>query len=258
MKKIHPSAIIASTVQLADNVDIGPYCVIEGNVTIGAGTRLGPFVHIQGNTTIGERCTVHAGASIGGLPQDLKFRGEKTYLKIGDDNDIREYVTMNLATGEGETTLVGNHNLLMAYAHVAHNCLIGDHCVIANSVALAGHIVVEDYAILGGMVGVHQFSKVGRHTIIGGCSKITKDIIPYVMADGHPAAPSGINRVGLKRRGFSDESIAQLDAAYKLLFRSGLNVSDAVREIGKLDKSDEVSHILEFIKNSSRGIAKES
>lgn len=258
MKKIHPAAVIASGVQLAEEVEIGPYAVLEGNVTIGEGTRISPFAHIQGNTEIGQNCRIFTGAIIGSIPQDLKYKGEKSYLKIGDNNTIREYVTINLATGEGETTVIGSHSLFMAYCHIAHNCIIGNNVIIANAGTLAGHVVIEDYAIIGGLVGIHQFSRVGSHSIIGGCSKITKDIIPFIMADGHPAVPSGINTVGLKRRNFPQATIDLLEQAYKILFRSGLNVSSALKELEKLGPSEEINRIIRFIQASDRGISRES
>lgn len=256
--KIHPTAVIATSVHLAPDVEIGPYAVLSGNVHIGQGTKIGPCVHIQGNTEIGKNCRIFTGAIIGSTPQDLKYQGEKSYLKIGEDNTIREYVTINLATGEGRTTIIGKGGLFMAYGHIAHNCRIGDHVIVANAGTLAGHVVVEDYAIIGGLVGVHQFSRIGSHSIIGGCSKITKDIIPFVMADGHPATPAGINTVGLKRRGFPQETINLLEQAYKILFRSGLNVSAALKELEKLGPSEEITKIISFIQSSDRGISKET
>jgi len=255
---IHPTAIVSPKSEIGKDVNIGPYVIIEGNVKIGDGTFIGPFVHIQGNTEIGKNCKIFTGAIIGSIPQDLKFKGEKSYLKIGDNNTIREYVTINLATGEGQYTTVGDNNLFMAYAHIAHNCNIGNNVIIANCGTLAGHVTVEDYAIIGGLVGVHQFSKIGAHSITGGCSKITKDIIPFIMADGHPAIPSGINKIGLKRRNFPAETISLLEKSYKILFRSGLNTSSALKELEKLLPSPEIEHIIEFIKNSERGIAKEN
>lgn len=257
MKKIHPSAIISPAVEIGEDVEIGPYAIIEGNVKIGNNCKIGPLVHIQGNTEIGEGCKIFTGAIIGSIPQDLKYKGGKTYLKIGKNNVIREFVTINLATSEGEETVIGDNNLLMAYSHIAHNCKIGNNVIIANGGTLAGHVVVEDYAIIGGLVGIHQFCKIGKHSIIGGCSKVTMDIIPFIVADGHPARPYGINIIGLKRRNFSDEKINILKNVYKIIFKSGLNITDALKKLEELSHFEEVKDIIEFIKNSERGIARE-
>ncbi len=254
---IHPTAIVSPNANINKKVEIAPYAIIEDNAVIHENCRIGPYVHIQGYTEIGAGCSIFTGAVIGSIPQDLKYRGGRTYLKVGERNVIREFVTMNSGTSEGETTVVGNNNLIMAYSHIAHNCLIGNNVIIANAGTLAGHVVIEDFAIVGGLVGIHQFCRVGRHSIIGGCSKITKDIIPFVMADGHPAIPSGVNKVGLKRRGFSDEKIIMIEEIYRKLFRSGLNVADALADIEKTEKSEEASYITEFIRKSERGIAKE-
>jgi len=257
MNKIHPTAIISPKAEIDQNVEIGPYAVIEENVKIGSGTVIGPFVHILGYTEIGKNCRIFTGATVGSIPQDLKYKGEISYLKIGDENVIREYVTINPGTGEGESTIIGNKNLIMAYAHIAHNCKIGNNVIISNCGTLAGHVMIEDFAIIGGMVGIHQFCRVGSYAIVGGCSKITKDIIPFALADGHPARPYGLNIVGLKRRNFPKEKISLLDRAYKILFRSGLNISSAIKELEKMENCEEISHLNAFIKTSTRGIAKE-
>ncbi|MBN1444564.1 MAG: acyl-ACP--UDP-N-acetylglucosamine O-acyltransferase [Candidatus Omnitrophica bacterium] len=253
----HPTAVISPKARIEEDVAIGPYAVVEDNVIIRRGCKIGPHVHIAGYTEIGPGCSIFTGAVVGSIPQDLKYRGGKTYLRIGERTVIREFVTMNSGTSEGESTVVGSHNLLMAYVHVAHNCIIGNNVIIANAGTLAGHVVIEDFAIIGGLAGIHQFCRVGSHSIIGGCSKITKDIVPFVMADGHPASPSGINKVGLKRRNFPEDKIMLIEEAYKKLFRSGLNVADALAALEKMEKSEEILHIREFIKKSERGIAKE-
>ncbi|HOL67626.1 MAG TPA: acyl-ACP--UDP-N-acetylglucosamine O-acyltransferase, partial [bacterium] len=257
MRHIHPTALVSPEVELEDDVTVGPFSIIEGPVKIGRGTTVGAHVHIMGYTTIGQNCRIFTGAVIGSIPQDLKYRGEETYLKIGDNNTIREFVTMNPGTARGESTTVGDNNLFMANVHIAHNCTIGNHVIIANLGSLAGHVVVEDYAIIGGITGVHQFCHIGAHSITGGCSKITKDILPFIMADGHPAVPCGLNKIGLKRRSFPQEKIDLLEQAYRILFRANLNVSQAVRELEKLLPSEEISHLLRFIRNSQRGIARE-
>ncbi len=256
MKKIHSTAIISPEVIIGENVEIGPYTVIEGNVKIGNNCKIGPHVHICGYTEIGENCKIFKGAVVGSIPQDLKYKGEKTFLKIGNNNIIREFVTINPGTFEGEYTIIGNNNLLMAYSHIAHNCIVGNNVIIANSGTLAGHVVVDDYAIIGGIVGIHQFCKIGKHSIIGGCSKVTKDIIPFIMANGQPAKPYGLNKVGLKRRNFSKEKIELLEKVYKIIFRSGLNVSEAISELEKINNCEEVKEVINFIKNSERGIAR--
>lgn len=256
MAKIHPTAIVSPKAEIELDVEIGPYVTIEENVKIGKGCKIGPYVHIKGYTEIGENCKIFTSAVVGSIPQDLKYKGERTYLKIGKNNTIREFVTINPGTFEGEITFIGDNNLIMAYAHIAHNCYVGNNVIIANSGTLAGHVVVEDFSIIGGLVGIHQFCRIGRHSIIGGCSKVTKDIIPYVTADGHPAIPYGINTIGLKRRNFSKEKIEILQEVYRILFHSGLNISDAIKEIIKMENCEEVKNIIEFIEKSERGIAK--
>jgi len=257
MRKIHPTAIIEPEVEIGENVEVGPYAFIEGNVKICDNCKIGPYVHIQGYTEIGENTKIFTGAVVGSIPQDLKYKGEKTYLKIGKNNIIREFVTINPGTFEGEETIIGDNNLLMAYSHIAHNCKIGNNVIIANYGGLAGHVIIEDYVVTGGFVGIHQFCRIGKHAIIGGCSKVTMDIIPYVIADGHPARPYGINVIGLKRRNFPPEKIEILNEVYKIIFKSGLNTKDALKKLEEMNNCDEVKDIIEFIKLSERGIAKE-
>ena len=257
MNKIHPTAIISPEVEIGDNVEIGPYAIIEGKIKIGDNCKIFPFVHIQGYTEIGENTKIFTGAIIGSVPQDLKYKGDITYLKIGKNNTIREYVTINPGTSAGEETIIGDNNLIMAYAHIAHNCKVGNNVIIANSGTLAGHVEIDDYAIIGGLVGIHQFCRIGKHSIIGGCSKVVMDIIPFIMADGHPAIPYGLNIIGLKRRNFSEEKIKILNEAYKIIFKSGLNTSQALKKLEEMNDCEEVKEIIEFIKSSKRGIAKE-
>jgi UDP-N-acetylglucosamine acyltransferase len=257
MNKIHPTAIISPEVEIGDNVEIGPYAIIEGKIKIGDNCKIFPSVHIQGYTEIGENTKIFTGAIIGSIPQDLKYKGDITYLKIGKNNTIREYVTINPGTSAGEETIIGDNNLIMAYAHIAHNCKVGNNVIIANSGTLAGHVEIDDYAIIGGLVGIHQFCRIGKHSIIGGCSKVVMDIIPYIMADGHPARPYGLNIIGLKRRNFSEEKIKILNEAYKIIFKSGLNTSQALKKLEEMNDCEEVKDIIEFIKSSKRGIAKE-
>lgn len=258
MAKIHPTAIISKNalIEEDDSIEIGPYAIIEENVAIRKGCKIGPNVHIHGYTDIGRGCKIFTGAVIGSTTQDLKYRGGKTYLKIGEENTIREFVTINTGTAEGDTTSIGNNNLIMAYVHIAHNCTIGNNVVMANASTLAGYVIVDDFAIIGGLVGIHQFCRVGSYSIIGGCSKITKDIIPFVVADGHPAIPYGINKIGLKRKNFSSEKIAHIEDIYKVLFRSGLNVSEAMKELENMQRTEEIAYLIDFIKSSKRGIAR--
>jgi UDP-N-acetylglucosamine acyltransferase len=257
---IHPSAIIASGAQIADGVEIGPYAVIGQHVKIGRGTKVGPHTVIDGWTEIGEDNTIFHMASVGAIPQDLKYRGEETYLRIGNGNTIREFASLHLGTvtGDNETT-VGDGNLLMAYSHVAHDCHIGNGVVLANAATLAGHVTVEDYAILGGLCCVLQFTRIGSHVMIGGATPVALDVPPYtiVTGDRREARLRGLNLVGLKRRGFSTESIAGLKKAYKILALSGLKLTEAVEKM-KTDVAPcpEVDHFISFIESSKRGVCR--
>lgn len=236
---------------------ISPSAIIGDNVAIGAGTKIGAFCVIEGNTTIGKNCEIFTGAVIGSRPQDLKYKGEKNYLEIGDNNTIREYCTFNSGTGEGGKTIVGSGNLFMAYSHVAHDCRVGNDCIIANNGTLAGHVTIEDKTVIGGLAAVHQFVKVGRLAIIGGCSKVIKDIPPYSTCDGHPAQVFGLNLVGLRRNNISKESMQQLNHAFKILFNSGLSLKHALEKL-KAEKQlqNESAYLIKFIENSERGICR--
>ena len=231
---IHPTAIIE------DNVEIGPDCEIAAYAVIKRYTRLGA------------RNRVFEHAVIGGEPQDVKFRGETSYLEIGDDNIIREYCTFHRANGEGETTSIGSRNFFMVGVHVAHNCEIGDDNIFANEVALAGHIRVEDHVFLSNNVGAHQFVRMGRYAMIGGKSKIVQDVLPFFITDGNPSRLRGVNSVGLRRGGFSEEERRALKEAYKLLFRSTMPIQDALRELEQVD-DENVAHLVKFIRSSKRG-----
>lgn len=234
---IHPTAIVHKNAKIADDIEIGPYSVIGENAEIGGG------------------CKIYSHAVIGSPCQDLKYRGEKTFVRIGKNTTVREFVTINCATGEGKETVVGNGCLLMAYVHIAHNCRIGNDVVIANCGTLAGHVEIEDKAVVGGLVAIHQFCRIGTLSIIGGCSKVVQDIPPYMMADGHPAAVRTINSVGLKRNKLPQETINDLKKAYKIIYRSGLAVSSALRKISEeIPKNKETSLLIDFIKKSERGI----
>ena len=216
---IHPTAIIDPEAELGIGVTVGPYSIIEASVTVGDGTTIGARVTIEGHTTIGKENQIFTGAVIGSMTQDKKYTGGVTYLRIGNRNKIREYVTVNPGTEEGSETVIGDDNLIMAYAHVAHNCIIGNNTIIANAGTFAGHVVVEDRAVIGGLSGVHQFVRIGYMSIMGGNSKAVQDIPPYVMVDGHPAKAYGLNVVGMERAGVSQEERMILKRAFKIILR---------------------------------------
>jgi len=255
--KIHPTAIIDKKAKLADDVEVGPYSIIGPQVEIQKSVSIGVHVVVEGNTTIGEKCRIFTGVVIGSIPQDLKYKGANSFLKIGKNNIIREYVTLNPGTNEGGVTSVGDGNLLMAYSHVAHDCKIGNNCVIANAGTLAGYVTIEDSVVVGGLAAIHQFVRVGKVSIIGGCSKVVQDIAPFSTCDGHPTRVYGLNLIGLKRSGVSKEAVFALKEAFKILFYSGLtfkNAADKVKQ--EVESFEEVSYLLDFIKNSKRGVCR--
>ncbi len=255
--QIHDTALISKKAKLGEGVSVGPYAVVSDGVTIGPGTKVGAFCVIEGNTSVGKDCEIFTGAVIGSRPQDLKYKGEKSSLEVGDNNVIREYCTLNPGTEEGGKTVVGSGNLIMAYSHVAHDCRLGNNCVLANGSTLAGHVTIEDCAVIGGLVAIHQFVRVGRLSIIGGCSKVVQDIPPYSTCDGHPALVYGLNLIGLRRHGITKESINSLDDAFRVLFSSGLSIKHAAERVVKEVKvTSEITYLLEFIKNTERGIAR--
>lgn len=254
--QIHPTAIVSKKAKLAGDIIVGPYSIITDSVTIGSGTKIGSHCVIDGNTIIGSNCDIFTGAVVGSRPQDLKYKGEKVFLEIGNGNIIREYSTFNPGTEEGSKTIIGNNNLFMAYSHIAHDCVVGDNCAIANNGTLAGHVIIEDKAVVGGLVAIHQFVRVGALSIVGGCSKVVQDIPPYSTCDGHPARVYGLNLIGLKRQKVSKGSIDLLDRAFKVLFNEGHTVKHSLEKIEKEIKStQETSYLVNFIKNSKRGIA---
>ena len=255
---IHETAVIAPNARIAKGVEIGPYSVIGENVEIGEVTKIGPHVVIQGWTSIGKDCRIFQFASIGEEPQDLKFKGEKSYTFIGDRTTIREGVTVHRATGAENETRIGSDCLLMALTHVAHNCVLGDHVIMSNLASVAGHAVVEDRAVIGGMAGVHQFVKIGRNAMVGGMAKLVQDVVPYTIVDGHPAKVVGLNSVGISRAGIPLESRRNIKKAYKILYRSGLNLAEAISVIEQeVDSCEEVDHFLRFLRNAERGICRE-
>ncbi len=255
--QIHPTSVVHKEACLDKGVQIGPYTTIEKNVNIAGNTIVGPNVFIEGRTTIGKNCYIAKGVVLGTPPQDFKYKGEKTFLNIGDNNVIREYVTINRSTKEGTATILGDNNYLMAYSHVAHNCRLGNNIVMANAAALGGHVNIEDNAILGGLVGVHQFVNIGKLSIIGGCSKVVKDVLPYAKADGHPLKIYNLNSVGLRRNNFPEEVINLLKEVFKIIFRTELNTSQALAQLKQqFPGQKEVKHIIDFIEKSKRGITK--
>jgi len=255
--QIHPTAIVSKNAKLDSGVVVGPFSIISDNVTIGADTKIGAYCVIEGNTTIGKSCEIFTGAVVGSRPQDLKFKGEKVFLEIGNNNIIREYCTLNPGTNEGGKTSIGDSNLLMAYSHVAHDCKIGNECVLANNCTLAGHVTIEDKVVIGGIVAVHQFVRIGMLSITGGCSKVVQDIPPFSTCDGHPARVYGLNLIGLRRKGISNASIKQLDQAFRIIFNSGLSTKHAIEKAEQeLEKSEEINYLLNFAKSSERGLTR--
>jgi len=247
---IHETAVVDQTAEIGVGVEIGPYCVIGPNVRIGDGSRLASHVTLQPYTTVGKNCRIHTGVVLGGPPQDTKFHGETSYAVIGDNNVIREYVTIHRATGEGCATRVGDDNMLMAYCHIGHNAQVGSGILMANYVGISGHVMIEDKVVFGGIVGVHQFVRIGRLAMVGGYSKVVQDAPPFSMVDGRPARVHDLNVVGLRRNGVSAKIRADLRRAFKLLYRSNLNLSQAVEAVSReVDPSPERDYLLEFVSN---------
>lgn len=252
---IHPTAVVDPDARLADSAEVGPFAIIGPGVEIGERVRIGSHVLVERDTRIADDCLIHHGAVVGSAPQDLKYRGEPSRLEIGPRTTVREYCTLNRGTGDGGLTRVGADCLLMAYVHVAHDCRVGDHAILANTVQLGGHVSVGEYVTIGGVSGVHQFVRIGEHAFVGACSKPTQDVPPFFLVDGHPCTARGINVVGLKRRGFEAETIRLLRRAYRTLYKSGLNLGDAVGEIaGWAETTPEVERLLAFVRASERGI----
>ena len=253
---VHNTAIVDPKAQLGAGVQIGAYSIIGPNVTIGSGTSIEPHVMIEPWTTIGEDCRICSGAILGGRPQDHKFKGERSFLSIGDRNIIREYVTIHRATGEDNATKIGDESMLMAYCHIGHNCSLGSGIMMANMVGISGHVVIEDKAVFGGMVGVHQYVRIGKLAMLGGYSKIVQDVPPFMMADGRPAKVYDLNVIGLRRNGVPPKTRSGLRQAYKLLYRSNLNLSQAIETIeNEIEPSPERDYLLEFVQNVKFGFA---
>ena len=254
---IHATAIVHPKAKIGAGCEIGPYCVIGEHVALGAKCKLHSHVVIDGHTKLGKENEIFPFASIGLKTQDLKWKGGVTRTEIGDGNTFREYVTVHSATGDGEVTRVGSHNTILAYCHIAHNCALGDRIIMSNVATLAGHVTVEDYAVIGGLAAIHQFCRIGKMAMIGGCSKVVQDVPPFMMADGNPAETRTINKIGMERNGVSEEAQSALRQAYKILFREGLTVRNAVTKVEKkLPKLEEIRHLVQFVRSSERGISK--
>jgi UDP-N-acetylglucosamine acyltransferase len=252
---IHPAALVDHRAQLGNGVSVGPNTLVGPDVVIGDGTTVGANCLIEGWTEIGRENRIFHCVVIGTEPQDFKYRGEKAFVRIGDRNTIREFATVHRATGEDNRTVVGDDNYIMAYAHIAHNCTIGNHTVLSNGVNMAGHVTIQDHAAISGLSVIHQFVRIGAYSYTGGGSRVAMDVVPYIKLAGNPPVVNGLNTVGLERNGFSPESIAVLKQAYRLLFRSELNVAQAVERIRKdLPQTDEIRNLISFIESSERGI----
>jgi len=247
---IHPTAVIHPGADLHPTVQVDPYAVIGDKVKIGADTRIGAHVVIEGLTEIGDRNHIFPGAAIGLETQDRKYDGAPSWVKIGNDNRIREYVTINRATNEGDATVIGNHNLLMAYVHIAHDCIIGDGVVIANAVSLGGHVKIESHAVIGGVLGVHQFVHIGRLAMVGGMSRIERDVPPYMLVEGNPSRVRSLNLVGLSRSGFSADEQRYLKKAFRLLYRSGFTLNQALTQFNLLPEIESLQHLYKFLQMS--------
>jgi UDP-N-acetylglucosamine acyltransferase len=255
---IHPTAIISPAAKIGDDVEIGAYTIIGEDVTIGKGTWIGPHVVIDPHVTIGPGCRIFQFAAIGAIPQDLKFGGEKSQVKIGSKVTIREFVTVHRGTKPGGgVTQVGDNSFLMAYTHIAHDCRVGNKVILANNTTLAGHITIGDHATIGGLVAIHQFVRIGDYAFVGGKSAVVKDVPPYVIAAGDRAVLHGLNRVGLKRYGFSDQALTALKKTYRILFRYGLTLNEAFERVrAEVEMVPEVEYFIAFIKASSRGVTR--
>lgn len=256
LNEIHPTALVHPEARLGAGVKVGPYSVVGPEVSIGDGTELGSHVMLENRVQLGADNHVYHGAVIGTAPQDLKYRGADSQVVIGDGNTIREYVTINIATEEGEATRIGDGCLLMAYAHVAHNCELGNNIVMANSVNLAGHVRMGDWAIVGGMCAVHQFVLIGAHAFIGGLSRLSQDVPPFTKVAGSPPAPAGINSLGLERRGYNAEQVGRIKESYRLIYRRGLRREEAMEKIREGGADDITSAFEDFFAKSDRGIVR--
>jgi len=254
---IHSTAVVQPKAQIGPDCEIGPYCVLGENVVLGKGCRLHSHVVIDGHTQLGAQNEIFPFASIGLQTQDLKWKGGVTRTHIGDGNTFREYVTIHSATGAGEVTRIGSDNHILAYCHLAHNVSLGSHIIMSNVATLAGHVLVEDDAVIGGLAAVHQFCRIGKMSIIGGCSKVVQDVLPFMLVDGNPAETRTINKVGMERQGVTEAAQSALRQAYKMLFREGLTIPNALARIEtELPQLPEIQHLVQFVRTSERGISK--
>lgn len=254
---IHPTAVIHPKAELGPDCEIGPYCVVGEHVHVGAHCRLHSHVVIGGHSRLGENNEIFPFASLGLQTQDLKWKGGVTRTEIGSNNTFREYVTVHSATGEGEVTRVGSDNHILAYCHIAHNVVLGNNVIMSNVGTLAGHVTVEDYAVIGGLAAIHQFCRIGRMSIVGGCSKVVQDVPPFMLADGNPAETRTVNKIGMERNGVSDSAQSMLRQAFKILFREGLTIPNALTRIEQdLAQVAEVQYLVNFVRTSERGISK--
>jgi len=254
--KIHSSAVIDPGAHLDSSVEVGPFCIIRKGVRIGKGTRLISHVVVEGSTEIGSDCVIHPFTSVGLPPQDLKYKGEDTSLILGDNNIIREYVSIHRASVGGDgSTVVGSNNFLMAYVHIAHDCKVGSNIVMANLATLGGHVVIEDYVVIGGIAGIHQYTRIGKYVMVGGLSRIAQDVPPFMIVSGVEPKLFGPNSIGLKRHGFTDEEINDLKKAYRILFRQKKTIRDAIKKIhDEMPVTDHIRHLIRFIEKNKRGI----
>jgi len=250
---IHPTALVDGRSQLGTNVNIGPFAIVEGDTVIGDGTQIGPHATIQDGSRIGARCRIFQGASVGGLPQDLKFAGEKTTLVVGDNTTIREFVTLNRGTSSRGETRIGSNCLIMAYCHVAHDCIVGNDVIISNNLAMAGHVEVEDFVTIGGVVAIHQFVRIGRYSMVGAKTYLTQDVVPFALCAGEKI--EGINSIGLERRGFDAQRRQDLKRAFKTLFRDNLLLSEALARLAQdFPENGDVQEMISFIQKNRRGL----
>jgi len=253
---IHPTAVVDPGAEIGEGVEIGPYCVVGAGVKLGEGCRLHNHVTLAGPSEIGPNNEFYPYASVGQRTQDLKYAGEPTYLKVGEGNTFREFCTVNRATSPGDATVIGSHGSFLAYSHVGHDCIVGDHVVFSNNGTVGGHCLVGDYVIISGLTAVHQFCRLGAHAIIGGCAKVVKDIPPFMMADGNPAAVRAINSVGLGRRGFSEAAVRSIKKAHRILYREQRNFRESLEILRAMeDRTPEIDQLIEFVALSERGIS---
>lgn len=255
--KIHNTAIIHPKAEIAEGAEIGPYAVIGEHVKIGSGTKVGPHAVVEGWTEIGKSCDIGPSVVIGSPPQDIHYKGQRAFVRIGDNNVLREFVTVHRASKEDGYTVIGSDNFIMAYSHIAHDCKLGNNIIIANYAGISGHVEIGDRTVLSGLVGIHQFVRIGSMCMIGGMSRVLRDVVPYVITEGHTAAPRGLNIIGMRRNGVDNQTRAEIKKAYKLLFRSGLTTEDALKNIkAEVRDTPEIGEFIKFVEGAKRGIAR--